>query len=173
MARLNIISSFIAILIISSAIPSLCKSHHHKEHPPPTIPPSQKEENAHEKYINSLPKELVEYLENCTKYLPNKCGVKVLNATLHGKGDIDKKCCHDLVGMGLKCYKNLIKVYIGLPEVKDKIDSKDVKSNVKKVFEKCVDLDKKKKKKKEKEKEREREREKEENHFVFSPPILP
>ncbi|KAG5593836.1 hypothetical protein H5410_035068 [Solanum commersonii] len=161
MARLNILSSFIAILIISSAIPSLCKSHHHKNHPPPTIPPSQKEENAHEKYINSLPKKLLEYLENCTKYLPNNCGIKVLNATLHDKEDIDKECCHDLVGMGLKCYKTLIKVYIGLPEVKDKIDSKVVKSNVSKVFKRCVALDKKKNKEEE-----------EENHFTFSPPIL-
>ncbi|WMV36434.1 hypothetical protein MTR67_029819 [Solanum verrucosum] len=163
MARLNILSSFITILIISSAIPSLCKSHHHKNHPPPTIPPSQKEENAHEKYINSIPKKLLEYLENCTKYLPNNCGIKVLNATLHDKEDIDKKCCHDLVGMGLKCYKTLIKVYIGLPEVKDKIDSKVVKSNVSKVFKRCVALDKKKKE----------EEEEEENHFTFSPPILP
>ncbi|KAH0652184.1 hypothetical protein KY289_029862 [Solanum tuberosum] len=65
--------------------------------------------------------------------------------------------------MGLKCYKTLIKVYIGLPEVKDKIDSKVVKSNVSKVFKRCVALDKKKNKKEEEE----------ENHFTFSPPILP
>ncbi|MCD7471587.1 hypothetical protein HAX54_012086 [Datura stramonium] len=158
MASLNILSSFIAILIVSGAIPSLCKSHHHKKHPlpPPTIPPSEKEDT-HDKYINSLPKNLIEYIENCTKYLPVKCGEKVLNATLEN-GNVGKKCCHDLVGMGLKCYKTLVKVYIGLPEVKDKIDSKVVKSNVKKVFKKCVALDKKKQ---------------QQHHSPPSPSILP
>ncbi|KAK4366637.1 hypothetical protein RND71_014517 [Anisodus tanguticus] len=153
MVSLNILSSFITILIISSAIPVLCKSHHHKEHSPPTNPPSQKED-AHDKYINSLPKDLIKFVQNCTKYLPVKCGEKVINAILE-KGIIDKKCCHDLVRMGYECHKSLIKVYIGLPEVKNKIDPKVIKSNAKKVFKKCVVQDKKN------------------NHSSHPPPILP
>ncbi|XP_059285727.1 uncharacterized protein LOC132039208 [Lycium ferocissimum] len=145
MASLNIISSIIAILLISSAIPSLCKSHHDEKHPNPTSPPSQKELDAREKYINSLPKDLIKFVENCTEYLPIKCGEKVINAILDKGNNVDKKCCHDLVGMGYKCTKSIIKVYIGLPEVKDKIDPKVIKSNAKKVFKKCVALEKKNK----------------------------
>ncbi|KAK4337611.1 hypothetical protein RND71_042098 [Anisodus tanguticus] len=150
MASLNILSSFIAILIISSAIPALCKSHHHKKHPPPTM-----KEDEHDKYINSLPKDLIKFVENCTKYLPLKCGEKVIEDILD-KGNVDKKCCHDLVRMGYKCHKSLIKVYIGLPEVKNKIDPKVIKSNAKKVFKKCVVEDKKNK-----------------HHSTYPPPILP
>ncbi|CAN4084340.1 unnamed protein product [Withania somnifera] len=144
MASLTILSSFIAILLTSCAIPSLCKSQHHKEYP---SPPSQIGD-ANDKYIDSLPKKLIDYLKNCTKHLSRDCGEQVINATLD-KGDVDKKCCHDLVGMGPMCHKSLIKVYIDLPEINDKIDSKVVKSNVNKVFKTCVILDKKKKKEEE------------------------
>ncbi|OIT20432.1 PREDICTED: uncharacterized protein LOC109220176 [Nicotiana attenuata] len=150
MAKLNILFSFVAILLISSAIPAFCKSNHHEKHPSPP-----QEEDEHDKYINSLPKDLLNFVENCTKKFPLKCGDKVINA-INEKGNVDKKCCHDLVKMGLKCHKALIKVYIGLPEVKDKIDPKVVKHNANKVFKKCVALDKKK-----------------HHHSSLSPPILP
>lgn len=137
MAKLNIISSFIAILIISSAIPSFCKSQNDK---------TKQEEDANDKYIKSLPKELVEYVRNCTKNLSSTCGLQILNATIIGiKANIEKECCNDLIGIGLKCYTSFIKVYVGLPKVKGKIDAKVFKKNVGIVFNKCVGHDKEKK----------------------------
>ncbi|CAI9098636.1 OLC1v1035315C1 [Oldenlandia corymbosa var. corymbosa] len=118
--------------------------HNHGHSSPPPEPADSPDNSPDDKNIKHIPKKLKEFVEECTKHISNDCADEIVAALYNPdkkkEVNIDAKCCHQLVRIGLKCHDAIVKVFIGLPGVHK--DAKVIKRNSHRVFHSCEIIDK-------------------------------
>nr|GLL20217.1 hypothetical protein DM860_000705 [Ipomoea trifida]GMC58378.1 protein DOWN-REGULATED IN DIF1 11-like [Ipomoea batatas]GMC61150.1 protein DOWN-REGULATED IN DIF1 11-like [Ipomoea batatas]GMC63355.1 protein DOWN-REGULATED IN DIF1 11-like [Ipomoea batatas]GMC64937.1 protein DOWN-REGULATED IN DIF1 11-like [Ipomoea batatas] len=92
-------------------------------------------------YIDYLPKNVTEFLDNCTEHMALDCATEVITAMVTKGQPPSEICCGDLMLMGIECHTSLMKVYVNSPEGKP--NAAVITSNSRRVFDECVAVDKK------------------------------
>ncbi|CAH9076613.1 unnamed protein product [Cuscuta europaea] len=94
----------------------------------------------HQRYIDSLPKNVTEFLDNCTDHMVLECAEEVINAILL-MGSISDACCTDLVSMGVECHTSLVKLFVNSPL--HKANAPTIIANSQRIFDDCTIVDRK------------------------------
>lgn len=153
MAKLSVSSTLAALIVVSALMamvqPGLGQNRkvaappkkdrqddaHISPPPPPAEAPSPEEE-----YLNSIPQDVKDFVDNCTRSVSPKCGEQIVGSLINAR-KVHTKCCHQLVNMGLKCHIAIVNLFSGMPDVKEA--EKTIKGNSHRVFRHCVKLVKK------------------------------
>ena len=84
---------------------------------PPIVPPTSSP-SVDEIYVQNLPQNFKDILEECTKKMTVDCSEEIVTNMINSKTPVSDNCCKKLVDMGLKCHKALVRLFVGLPEAK-------------------------------------------------------
>ncbi|VFQ97690.1 unnamed protein product [Cuscuta campestris] len=130
----------LAALVISLAL------HHGGAQPQPGGPTtgrpaaSPEHKSQQQWYMDSLPKNVTEFLDNCTDHMSVDCATEVISAMLLRR-DVSDVCCGDLVLMGIECHSSLVKLFIHSPD--QKANAPLIIANSQRVFDYCTVVDRK------------------------------
>lgn len=89
---------------------------------------------AHGQY--ALPPEPYPGFYGCLEKLTEQCGGEIYRG-IFGKGAVSTRCCGELVGLGKRCHKGILKATLALPELK-KTDKKRIKARDLEIWSQCI-----------------------------------
>lgn len=88
-------------------------------------------------YISSIPPAERKLLDDCSNRMTRKCGDDLVSGMLT-KSEVSDDCCRQLVRMGKKCDKHLVKLLVRFPDFRQ--DSATIKENSRKIWTGCRDV---------------------------------
>ncbi|CAH9064720.1 unnamed protein product [Cuscuta epithymum] len=134
-------SIFMSLTLVTSSMPHNGDSHQTSG---PAASPAAAAGGRHKSqqqwYTDSLPKNVTEFLDNCTDHMALECAEEVIDAILW-MGSISDACCTDLVTMGIECQTSLAKLFVNSPL--QKVNAPAVIANGQQIFDNCTLVDRK------------------------------
>ncbi|KAL0403016.1 UNVERIFIED_CONTAM: hypothetical protein Sradi_1942400 [Sesamum radiatum] len=120
----------LAATILALAAFSAQAHKHHKHHRPPPSPAGA-----------ALPPEpypgFYAEAERCLIKLTEECGCEIFRGIFRDHDSISNKCCLELVALGRRCHRKILKATLTLPEV-PKREKKEILRRDAKVWSQCV-----------------------------------
>ncbi|KAL0452620.1 UNVERIFIED_CONTAM: hypothetical protein Slati_1240100 [Sesamum latifolium] len=120
----------LAATILALAAFSAQAHKHHKHHRPPPSPAGA-----------ALPPEpypgFYAEAERCLSKVTEKCGYEIFRGIFWNHDAISNKCCVELVALGRRCHRKILKATLTLPEV-PKREKNEILNRDAKVWSQCV-----------------------------------
>ncbi|KAL8049983.1 hypothetical protein ABFS82_06G053700 [Erythranthe guttata] len=101
--------------------------HHHRHHAPAPSPSSQEV---------ALPPEPFPGFYICLEKLAGTCGSEIYRG-IFGEESVSARCCGQLVGIGRRCHREIMKATLELPEMA-KVEKEKIKKRDAEIWSQCV-----------------------------------